>query len=353
MERMPALAASLEAGTLGVCHLKRLWSAAIASRQGDVIDRQHERYLDLMLLNCLGIGLLQTLRYLYETRPDFEQFEAWVVATAGVPQALRVERLNATVAGHQPSKAVQQWLADVSEGEPVFSAQEIAFWHEQGYIILRQAVTPEACRDAADAIWQYVGACPDTPDSWYGQLGNIMVELIQHPALERNRRTLRIHRAFAQLWGTADLWVSADRCGFHPPQRPDWPFPGPDLHWDMDLAQPLYFATQGILYLTDTPPEQGALTLVPGFQHRIADWLQTLPADAAPQQQNLHALGSHPVGARAGDMVIWNQLLPHGSRPNLGERPRIVQYINMLPGLIPAWARSDGKQATLEPSILA
>ena len=160
-----------------------------------------------------------------------------------------------------------------------------------------------------------------------------MVELFQHPALEKNRQSLRIHKAFAQLWGTADLWVSSDHCGFHPPQTHDWPFPGPDLHWDIDFDKPIEFGTQGVLYLTDTPARQGALTLVPGFQHRLSDWLKELKSGEDPQQQDLHALGSMPVAGQAGDMIIWNQALPHGSSPNLGSQPRIVQYINMYSGL--------------------
>ncbi len=49
------------------------------------------------------------------------------------------------------------------------------------------------------------------------------------------------------------------------------------------------------------------------------------------KQEDLHELGSEPIGGAAGDMVIWNQLLPHGSRPNLGAKPRIVQYIKLNP----------------------
>ena len=58
----------------------------------------------------------------------------------------------------------------------------------------------------------------------------------------------------------------------------------------------------GHIYLTDTPAEQGALTLMPGFQHRLVDWLAALEPGADPQQQNLHALGSVPVLGRAGDL---------------------------------------------------
>ena len=34
---------------------------------------------------------------------------------------------------------------------------------------------------------------------------------------------------------------------------------------------------------------------------------------------------------RAGDLIIWNDALPHGSRPNRGGAPRLVQYIRMYP----------------------
>jgi ectoine hydroxylase-related dioxygenase (phytanoyl-CoA dioxygenase family) len=33
----------------------------------------------------------------------------------------------------------------------------------------------------------------------------------------------------------------------------------------------------------------------------------------------------------AGDLIIWKDALPHGSRPNRGRAPRVVQYIRMYP----------------------
>ena len=125
--------------------------------------------------------------------------------------------------------------------------------------------------------------------------------------------------------------MSTDRCGFSAPEREGWKFEGPDLHWDIDFKDPSHFGTQGILYLTDTLPDQGAFTLVPGFHNRICEWLDSLPEGSDPQQQELQALGSLAIGGRAGDMIIWHQALPHGSRPNRRDQPRIVQYINMYP----------------------
>ncbi len=229
--------------------------------------------------------------------------------------------------------SVQNWLGEIDAREPIFTPDDLSFWEDNGYVILTNAVGEQERIDAEKAIWKHVGAHPESTESWYENTGDgIMVELIQHPAFNANRHAPRIHKAFAQLWGTSDLWVSADRCGFHVPQRDDHPFPGPDLHWDIDFSKPLKFGTQGILYLTDTPPEQGALTLVPGFHRRLAKWLESLPPGTDPQKEDLHSLGSVPVGGSAGDLVIWNQALPHGSRPNLGTRPRMVQYINMYPG---------------------
>jgi ectoine hydroxylase-related dioxygenase (phytanoyl-CoA dioxygenase family) len=96
-------------------------------------------------------------------------------------------------------------------------------------------------------------------------------------------------------------------------------------------STPIPFGTQGILYLTCTPPEQGALTVVPGFQRWGEDWLKNLALGANPREQDMHALGTRAIGGSAGDLIIWHQALPHGASPNRGPAPRLVQYINMFP----------------------
>ena len=265
--------------------------------------------------------------------PSFSAFEEWITSTAGQPSRDLVARLNADIRGTDCPDVTRKWLAEIESNEPVFTAEQLSFWERNGYVVLSDAIGRDERLAAEKAIWNHVGADPASTESWYqDNSSGIMVELIQHLAFESTRRSPRIHKAFSQLWGTADLWVSTDRCGFHPPQRDGHPFPGPDLHWDIDFTKPPAFATQGILYLTDTPPEQGALTVVPGFHLRLSEWLQSLPPGSDPQAENLHALGSVPVGGKAGDLIIWNHALPHGSRPNLGTRPRIVQYLNMYPG---------------------
>ena len=326
------LAVTEDVGDLGVCHIKRMWSATMATRSGTQCVRD-ERQIDELVLNALGLGYHQTMQQLFMSSADFADFEHWILETVGRPTSQIIERLNATLSGTEYSEPTKNWLNSVEESAPVLTEQDLAHWEQFGFVVLKNAVSTDACRATEQVIWDHINASPYDVDSWYQtDAPGIMVELIQHETLHRNRHSDRIHKAFSQLWKTADLWPTADRCGFHPPQKDGHPFPGPDLHWDVDFAKPITFCTQGILYLTDTPPEQGALTVVPGFQHKLEAWLKSLPADADPQQQDLHALGSIPVGGDAGDLVIWHQSLPHGSRPNLGTSPRIVQYINMRPG---------------------
>ncbi len=327
-----SLAAPTEVGALGVLQLKRLWSRAAAARAGRPVRDVAEQHLEHLVTDALGLGFEQTQQYLMQRAPTFEEFERWIVATTGGVEPEQVARINAAVRGEEPPAATRRRLAAIDALPPVLTADDLAHWEEHGYVIVPDAV-PEETRAAAErAIWAHLGARPAEPDSWYVPNDHgIMVQLFQHEAFTANRRSPRIHKAFAQLWGTSDLWASTDRVGFNVPERPGWRFHGPDLHWDVSLVQPIPFGTQGILYLTDTPGEQGAFTCVPGFQRRIDAWLDGLPPGADPRREDLHALGSRPIAGRAGDLIIWDHKLPHGSRPNRGTRPRIVQYINLYP----------------------
>jgi hypothetical protein len=333
------LAAPTEIGTLGVCWLKRFWSRSHAARRGArAPTSRRERDLDKLVIDAIGLGFEQTAVYFGEFEPDFAEFERWIVDTTGGVDPLRIARLNALISGTDCPAEVVRWLAAVDAADPVFSADDLAFWHELGYVVLHDAVPATSRDEAARAVFDHLGADSANPDTWYRKrCHGIMVQYFQHAAFETNRQSPRIHKAFAQLWGTADLWTTTDRAGFNVPERDGWRFPGPDLHWDVSLKTPIPLGTQGILYLTDTPPEQGALTLVPGFHRRVDEWLASLPPGAGPRRQDLHALGSQPIGGRAGDLVIWHQALPHGSRPNRGDRPRVVQYIAMYP----AWRDSQ------------
>lgn len=158
-----------------------------------------------------------------------------------------------------------------------------------------------------------------------------MIQLFQHPILEKNRSSVKVRKVYEQLWNRRDLYVNTDRVGFNPPETERHPFQGPLLHWDVSLELPIPFGLQGILYLADTAENQGAFTLVPGFQNRIEDWINKLPPGSDPRREDLYALGAAQIAANAGDFILWHRALPHGSSPNTNISPRFVQYFTYMP----------------------
>ncbi|MCI1189311.1 phytanoyl-CoA dioxygenase family protein [Hymenobacter sp. DH14] len=328
------LANSEETGALGVRHLKRFWSQGLAQRNGIFIEQTEKNWrFDNLLLNGLGLPIEETMHYLMQVNPSFAEFENWVLAkNNGQIDPLQIERLNSIFSNHPYPEDLRRSLRAIEEEPVVLSAEDLAFWEEHGYVILRAAISKEQAQATENAVWEALGMDPSKPATWYEKpIGKgIMMDFYHHPILLANRQSKRIQKAFAQLWQTADLWKTTDRTSFNPPETATYQHQGTPLHWDMSLVPPLRFGTQGLLYLCDTPAEQGAFRCVPGFHRQLETWLASLPAGTDPRQVNLNALAV-PIAAEAGDFIIWHHALPHGSSPNRGTYPRIVQYLNMYP----------------------
>ena len=89
-----------ETGALGVYQLKRLWARNAAARAGHrpPVD-EREKHLDHLVIDALGLGLEQTMQYLFGAAPTFGEFERWIVETAGPTAPLQAGRINAAVSG--------------------------------------------------------------------------------------------------------------------------------------------------------------------------------------------------------------------------------------------------------------
>lgn len=326
--------ASADYGRLGVPHLREFWEQALAKRSGQVISSSAKSWRnDNLLLNGLGLPLQETTRYLMHTAPSLAEFEDWVLArNDGQLTALQVSRLRSVFAGQHHDEQVAAQLRAIEDSPNVLSADDLRCWDENGYVILRRAISREQAQATEAAVWAELGMSPHDPASWYAKpIGQgMMMDFYHHPTLRANRRSPRIHKAFAQLWNTADLWATTDRTSLNPPETATYRHQGTPLHWDMSLHPPFHFGTQGLIYLCDTPAHQGAFSCVPGFHRQLEAWLASLPAGTDPRRVDLTALVK-PIAAKAGDMVIWHHFLPHGSTPNCGTYPRVVQYLNMYP----------------------
>ena len=290
-----------------------------------------DRALNRIALNTLGISTEE----LRETLPRFDTLEGllvWSDARAGGIDREAVARFEAATTGAPAPEEVRRRIEAMEAAEPVLDEAALRAWNEDGYVIVPAVITREQGAGAGRrSLGQRRGRPRRSGDvaAWLTQHG-IMVQLFQHPALTPARTSPRLLKAFAQIWGTADLWTSLDRVSFNPPVRPGVEFPGPRLHWDISLAPPVVFQVQGMIYLTDTTADQGAFEAVPGFHKRIEAWLASLDDDVDPRGVDLSA-EARRIGADAGDLIIWHSALPHGASPNTGDQPRLAQYVTQYP----------------------
>ena len=228
----------------------------------------------------------------------------------------------------------------------VLSKADRAFWEENGYVIIPNAVPQENLDRMVEAIWWFLDMDPEDSETWYKHKpftrdnrcspisAGGMVEMYQHQAIWDNRQHPKVHQAFAEIWGEEKLWVSLDRANMKPPAREDkhdWNNRGM-IHWDLDTSQqPIQFGVQGVLYLTDTAENQGGFQCVPGFNNTFDEWVKTQPEDRNPHHPDLTGLDVKAIPGRAGDLLIWHRLLAHGNGHNTSDKPRLAQYITMSP----------------------
>ena len=236
----------------------------------------------------------------------------------------------------------------------VLSKADRAFWEENGYVIVPNAVPQENLDRMVEAIWWFLDMDPEDSETWYKHKpftrdnrcspisAGGMVEMYQHQAIWDNRQHPKVYQAFAEIWGEEKLWVSLDRANMKPPARedkPDWNNRGM-IHWDLDTSQqPIQFGVQGVLYLTDTAEDQGGFQCVPGFNNTFEEWVKTQPEDRNPHNPDLAGLDVKVIPGKAGDLLIWHRLLAHGNGHNTSDKPRLAQYITMSP------ARTDDEEA--------
>ena len=328
IKKQISIASEQEQGKLEIDYLKTIWSFIMLQKDGVQIDgfTLKHNYVTAVF-DALGIGLEPTYKYVYEHSPSFDTFEDWILKNGNV-SAEMTTMVNTAI---QNSKSA---LREPQSTELVLDAKAIAHWEKEGYVVIPNAISKNDCSASLNLIYDLLDIDPNNPTTWYKDhplKQGIMVQLFRHAQLDKNRFSKKIQMAYKQLWHTNHLIASNDRVSFNPPETENYQFPGPNLHWDVSLKRPIPFGLQGLLYLTDTPANQGAFTLVPGFHRKIDQWLAQLPGNVNPRTYDLQQLGPQPVAANAGDFIIWNQMLPHGSSPNTGAKPRVVQYINYQP----------------------
>jgi ectoine hydroxylase-related dioxygenase (phytanoyl-CoA dioxygenase family) len=217
--------------------------------------------------------------------------------------------------------------------KPMISDADKRHFQAYGYLVVERLVPEPVCAAARAAIAEYLGLRADDPETWYRHTvrGHGIIPLHHAQAFWDLRQHPAVHAAFAALYGSEKLWVSIDRASFKPPSRErPHAYRAQPFHWDGDPRR-RGLSIQGLVYLSDTSPEQGGFCCVPEFYRQLDTWLEHHTGDTAPQNPDVRGYPIVRVGAPAGSLVVWNRRMPHTSAENVGDRPRWVQYVTMDP----------------------
>ncbi len=232
----------------------------------------------------------------------------------------------------------------------VLSIDQWNFWKENGYVVIKNAVSKGQASKTASFLWEFEDKNPNDKNTWYTApraemqmkelAGTGMVEAYNNQHLWNNRQTQRVYDAFVDIWGTEKLWVTIDRANLNFPIRPGFEYKG-FIHWDYDPdTKPQN--VQGVLALADqTDEHMGGFQCIPWLFKNYDTWKLTQPEDRDHFKPDVSNLKDKlvKVPLEAGDLLIFNSSEPHGIRPNLSEdKVRIAQYIAMMP------AQEDNKE---------
>ncbi len=225
----------------------------------------------------------------------------------------------------------------------VLSLDQWEFWKNNGYVVIKNAVSAEQASQTAAFLWEFEEKNPEDKSTWYTApraemqmkelVGTGMVEAYNNQRLWDNRQTQRVYDAFVDIWGTEKLWVSIDRANLNFPIRPGFEYKG-FIHWDYD-PETNPENVQGVLALADqTDENMGGFQCIPWLFRNYDQWKLTQPTGRDRFKPDISGLEDKLVKVKmeAGDLLIFNSLLPHGIRPNRSEnKVRIAQYLAMVP----------------------
>lgn len=246
-----------------------------------------------------------------------------------------------------PSTAVVEDIKLRAEARPdslrVLNMEQWEFWKSNGYVIIKNAISKKQAAQTAAFLWEFEEKDSGDKATWYTApraemqmkelVGTGMVEVYNHQSLWENRQTPRVYDAFVDIWGTEKLWVSIDRANLNFPIRPGFDYKG-FIHWDYD-PETKPENVQGVLALADqTDENMGGFQCIPWLFRNYDKWKLTQPENRNRYQPDITGLEDMLVKVKmeAGDLLIFNSLLPHGIRPNRSEdKVRIAQYVAMVP----------------------
>jgi ectoine hydroxylase-related dioxygenase (phytanoyl-CoA dioxygenase family) len=195
-----------------------------------------------------------------------------------------------------------------------------------GYCVIRNVVSTPLRQNVLDAIerrrlqlqTRNVPSLDDVYKSAFFPLWN-------NSALWRIRELAAVRSPFEVIYETSDLWVSLDRCGYRLPGTGF--LGGLPLHWDDDATRWDFAMIQGIIAVTPSKRNNGEFVCAPDL-YRIRKEKGRKGAEQSLIAKRYKIVS---VELNAGDLLLFDYRLPHGTGSHVGHELRVVQYLSFVP----------------------
>ena len=255
----------------------------------------------------------------------------------------------------EPNEAPFKTAVDVHfESAPRFDVSDATginqYLDTHGYVVIAAVASPAVIAQGKLDFWNHVerighlkrnDATTWDNENWLPskKTGIFNTHGINHSSLCWNIRCLpKVRQAFGAVWQTEELIVSFDACNVFRPwsAHRHWKTMGGWWHVDQNALNPDEprrgkVCVQGLVTLYDTDQTTGGLCVIPGSHRLHDDFCQRVPGaemmgdfvQIPLRDKVLQENDGRLVGAKAGDLILWDSRTIHCNTPALPTSARV------------------------------
>jgi ectoine hydroxylase-related dioxygenase (phytanoyl-CoA dioxygenase family) len=229
--------------------------------------------------------------------------------------------------------------------ERVLSDDEVAHFHEQGYVLVKGVLSPEEARRYRALILDLMPHDLTVPAHWHANAGRIKPmredgkQSFETPELLPLLCNVRLYGAAVQLLGDHRLRAFDASLGItirNDSSRDNILSQTPHLDCSVPADAPFLFTPEevqvgGCYYFTDVLPTGGGIHVVPGGHRWVEETVRAAGGGLAGRQlfngwKRVEGVQTVEVTGEAGDFAILHHLMPHAASHNRLPTARVAQF---------------------------
>lgn len=227
----------------------------------------------------------------------------------------------------------------------VLSEEEIAFYHEQGYVLVKGVLSREEAERYRRMILDMVPDDLTIPAHWHASAGRIKPmredgkQSFETPDLLPLLFNERLYAAAVQLLGDHRLRAFDASLGItirNDSSKDTILSQTPHLDCSVPADAPFHFTLEevqvgGCYYFTDVLPTGGGIHVMPGGHRWVEETVRAHGGGLSGRQLNnnwkrLPGVETVEVTGEAGDFALLHHLMPHAASHNRLPTARVAQF---------------------------